>query len=188
LLAELARAHPDVSVALTVADTNRIVDLVADRALELGVVGFAHRHRSVTFEPLFRDEVVLACPPGHRFAGKTITLDELREETLILMQEGAGVREAIEDELRGAGLRLKDFAVRLELGLQESVRTAVEAGYGVTFISRSAIEAALAAGTLTEAHVEGLEPSREIFVARAAGRALTRVAQAFLDLAHERLK
>ena len=38
----------------------------------------ARRHRGVVFEPFFRDEVVLACPPGHRFAGKTITLDELR--------------------------------------------------------------------------------------------------------------
>jgi len=187
LLGELARTYPELSVALTVADTHRIVELVADRALELGVVGFARRHRSVVFEPLFRDQVVLACPPGHRFAGRTISLDQLREETLVLMQEGAGVREAIEDELRAAGVRSRDFDARLELGLQESVRAAVEAGFGVTFISRSAIEAALAAGTLTEAHVKGLEPSREIFLARAAGRTLTRAAQAFLDLARERL-
>ena len=187
VLGELQRTYPEISVALTVSDTGRIVELVADRALELGVVGFAHRHRSAVFEPLFRDEVVLACPAGHVFAGRTVSLDELRAETLIFMQEGAGVREAIEDELRSKGVRLKDFDVRLELGLQESVRTAVEAGFGVTFISRSAIEAALAAGTLTEARVEGLEPSREIFLVRASGRTLTRVAQAFIDLARERL-
>jgi len=187
LLGDLARTYPDLSIALTVADTHRIVELVADRALELGVVGFARRHRSVVFEPLFRDEVVLACPPGHRFAGRTISLDALREETLILMQEGAGVREAIEDAMRTAGVRPRDFDARLELGLQESVRTAVEAGHGVTFISRTAIEAALAAGTLTEARVKGLDPSRDIFLARAAGRTLTRAAQAFLDLARERL-
>ena len=188
LLSELARTYPEVTVALTVADTHRIVELVADRGLELGVVGFARRHRSVVFEPLFRDQVVLACPPGHRFAGKTVSLDDLHEETLILMQEGAGVREAIEDALRAAGVRLKDFNVRLELGLQESVRTAVEAGFGITFISRSAIEAALAAGTLTEARVKGLDPSREIFLAQASGRSRTRVAQAFLELARERLR
>src|SRR2546427_29968 len=58
---------------------------------------------------------------------------------------------------------------------------------GVTFISRSAIEAPLAARTLTEARVKGMEPAREIFLARASGRTLTRVAQAFIDLARERL-
>ena len=187
VLGEFQRTYPEISVALTVSDTGRIVELVADRALELGVVGFAHRHRSVVFEPLFRDEVVLACPPGHAFAGRTVSLEELRSETLILMQEGAGVREAIEDEFRSTGVRIKDFDVRLELGLQEAVRTAVEAGFGVTFISRSAIEAALAAGTLTEARVEGLEPSRIIFLVRASGRTLTRIARAFIDLARERL-
>src|SRR5919202_5149591 len=92
VLGELARMYPELSVALTVADTHRIVELVAERSLELGVVGFARRHRSVVFEPLFRDQVVLACPPGHRFAGRTLSIDELRSEPLIMMQAGAGVR------------------------------------------------------------------------------------------------
>src|SRR5919206_161617 len=79
---------------------------------------------------------------------QTIALDELRGEQLLVMQEGAGVRSVIEDELRRAGVRLRDFDVRLELGLQESVKSAVAAGFGITFISRSGVEAELAAGTL----------------------------------------
>jgi DNA-binding transcriptional LysR family regulator len=187
LLCEFQRRHPDVRVALAVSDTQRVVEQVARRELELGVVGAARRHRAVVFEPFFRDEVVLACPPGHHFAGRTVTLDELREEPLIVMQEGAGVRQVIEDELRGVGMRLRDLDVRLELGLQESVRSAVAAGYGVTFISRSAIEADLSAGTIAESSVESLEPAREISLVRASGRAQTRVAQAFVAFAHERL-
>jgi DNA-binding transcriptional LysR family regulator len=35
--------------------------------------------------------------------GRTVSLDELRAEPLIAMQEGAGVRQVIEDELRQAG-------------------------------------------------------------------------------------
>src|ERR671936_263939 len=57
-------------------------------------------------------------------------LDEVKREQLIVMQEGAGVRQVLEDELRRLGTRLREFDVRLELGLQESVRSAVEAGYG----------------------------------------------------------
>jgi DNA-binding transcriptional LysR family regulator len=103
------------------------------------------------------------------------------------MQEGAGVRQVIEDELRRAGVRLRDLDVRLELGLQESVRSAVRAGHGVTFISRSAIDSDLAAGTLAAARVEGLDPAREISLVRGAGRATTRVAAAFVEFARERL-
>ena len=74
---------------------------------------------------------------GIAFAGRTIALEELRGAGLIVMQEGAGVRQLIEDELARAGTRLRDLDVRLELGLQESVTSAVRGGYGVTFISRS---------------------------------------------------
>src|SRR5216117_55969 len=140
LLCEFQERHPDVSVRLSVSDTQTVVDRVADRELELGIVGAGRRHRGVVFEPFFHDEVVLAVPHGHRFAGRTVTLDELKEEPLVLMQEGAGVRQVIDDELREVGVRLRDLDVRLELGLQESARSAVISGNGVTFISKSAIE------------------------------------------------
>jgi DNA-binding transcriptional LysR family regulator len=187
LLSEFQRVNPEVRVRLAVSDTHSIVERVAARELELGVVGASRRHRGVRFEPFLSDEVILVCPPGHRFAGRTVTLDELREETLILMQEGAGVRQIIEDGLRRNGIRLRDLDVRLELGLQESVRHAVEAGYGVTFISRTAVESELAAGTLQEARVEGLEATREISLASATGRTRTRVADAFVEFARSRV-
>jgi DNA-binding transcriptional LysR family regulator len=187
LLCEFQQRHPEVRVALTVSDTDTVVDLVGRRELELGVVGAAHRQRAVAFEPFFRDEVVLACPPGHPFDGQTVAIDELRAEPLILMQEGAGVRHVIEDELRAAGVRLRELDIRLELGLQESVRSAVRSGYGVAFISRSAIESDLAARTIAAARVEGLQPAREILLVRAAGRVPTRLAQAFVEFARERV-
>jgi DNA-binding transcriptional LysR family regulator len=188
LLCEFQRANPGVAISLSISDTQSVVERVAERELELGVVGAARRHRGVVFEPFFRDEVVLACPPDHRFAGRTISLDELREEPLVVMQEGAGVRQVIEDELRRAGTRLRDLEPRLELGLQESARSAVAAGYGVTFISRAAIEADLAAGTLALARVKGLEPARQISLVRSTGRSATRAAEAFVAFAKESVK
>ena len=187
LLCEFQEEHPEVRVRLTVSDTQTVVERVAERELELGIVGAGRRHRGVVFEPFFRDEVVLACPSKHRFAGQTISLDQLKTEPLIVMQEGAGVRQVNEDELRKAGTRLRDLDVRLELGLQESARSAVLAGHGVTFISRLAIEADLAAGRLATARVRGLDPVREIFLARAGGRSETRAARAFIAYAREHL-
>jgi DNA-binding transcriptional LysR family regulator len=187
LLCEFQRANPSVRVSLTVSDTQTIVDQVAGRELALGIVGAARRHRGVTFEPFFRDEVVLACPPGHSFAGRTITLEELQAEPPVVMQEGAGVRQVIDDALRAAGLRDRNLDVKLELGLQESVKSAVAAGYGVSFISRSAIEAELSTGAIATARVEGLEPAREISLVTASGRTMPRTASAFLDFARGRL-
>ncbi|MGZ4398841.1 MAG: LysR substrate-binding domain-containing protein, partial [Gaiellaceae bacterium] len=179
--------HPQVHVALTVSDTHTVVEQVARREVELGVVGVGGRQRGVTFEPFYRDEVVLAVPAGHKRGGKSLTLEELKAEPLVLMQEGAGIRQMIDDELRELGVRLRDLNVKLELGLQESARAAVLGGFGATFISRIAIEGDLAAGTLAVARVEGLEPARDVQLARATGRAETRVAQEFVAFSRSRL-
>ena len=187
LLCEFQQQNPAVRVELTISDTQTVVEAVAQRELELGIVGATPRHRSVAYEPFFRDEVVLVCPPGHPFAGKAIALGDLGDGSLIVMQEGAGVRQVIEDELRKLGTRLKDLDVRLELGLQESVKSAVEAGYGVTFISRRAVESELADGTLATARVRGLEPVRQISLVRASGRVGTRLSEAFVAFARERV-
>jgi len=187
ILGEFQQLNPLVHVALTVSDTHHVVEQVGRRELELGIVGMAGRHRGVTFEPFYRDEVVLAVPAGHERAGKAMTIEELKAEPLVLMQEGAGIRQMIDEELRELGLRLRDLNVKLELGLQESARAAVLGGFGATFISRIAIEGDLAAGTLAIARVEGLEPARDVQLARASGRAETRVAQEFVRFARERL-
>jgi DNA-binding transcriptional LysR family regulator len=187
ILGEFQRLHPEVHVALTVGDTHTVVEQVVRRELELGVVGVAGRQRGVSFEPLYRDEVVLAVPAGHKRAGKTMSIEELKAEPLVLMQDGAGIRQMIDDELRELGLRLRDLNVKLELGLQESARAAALAGVGATFISRIAIEGDLDAGALAVAHVQGLEPARDVQLVRASGRAETRVAQEFVSFARERL-
>jgi DNA-binding transcriptional LysR family regulator len=187
LLCEFQSENRGVRISLEVHDTQTVVELVAERELELGIVGAARRHRGVRFEPFFRDEVILACPPAHRFAGRTVSIVELSAEPLIVMQQGAGVRQVLEDELRRLGTRLRDLDVPLELGLQESVRSAVLGGYGATFISRTAVEVELAAGTVAEARVEGMDGTREISLVRGTGRVATRAADAFVAFARDRL-
>src|SRR6476660_9450159 len=187
LLCEFQEAHPGIRVALEVHDTRMVVELVAERRLELGIVGAAPRHRAVRFEPFAHDEVVLVCPPRHRFAGRTVDVHDLASEALVVMQEGAGVRRIVEDELRRLGVRLRDLDPPLELGLQESVRSAVLAGYGVTFISRAAVESDLESGALAEARVDGMDARREISLVRSTTRTQSRVADGFVDFARERI-
>jgi DNA-binding transcriptional LysR family regulator len=188
LLGEFQSVNPLIHVALTVSDTHTVVEQVGRREVELGVVGAGGRHRGVSFEPFYRDEVVLAVPAGHKRAGKSMTLDELKSEPLVLMQEGAGIRQMIDDELRELGVRPRELNVKLELGLQESARAAVLGGFGATFISRIAIEGDLSSGALAIVRVQGLEPARDVQLARATGRAETRIAQEFVVFARERLK
>jgi DNA-binding transcriptional LysR family regulator len=187
LLGGFRAAHRRVEVTLRVDATDAVIDRVLDRDLELGVVGARRSHRALEFEPFLRDRVVLAVPAGHPFAGRVVPLAELVAEPQIVMQSGAGVRTVIEDELRRAGVRVRDLRVAMELGLQESAKSAVEAGYGVCFLSSLAVEKELRLGTLATAEVAGLDPVRDFYSVRLATRSRRRLTDAFLAWCRERI-
>jgi DNA-binding transcriptional LysR family regulator len=181
LLGSFRRANPAVTVTLRVEATGTIIGRVLERELELAVVGSRRPHRSLRYEPFLRDRVVLAVPPGHPFAGRTASLAELTREPLIVMQEGAGVRSVMEAELRRAGVRLRDLDVVMEMGLQESAKSAVEAGFGVSFLSVTAIAKELALGTLATAEVAGIDPVRDFWSVRPASGRPSRVIERFVE-------
>jgi DNA-binding transcriptional LysR family regulator len=185
LLGSFRLRHPAVAVSLRVEATVTVIDRVLDGELELGLVGATRPNRALVFEPFLADRIILAVPPGHRFAGTEVALDDLRREPLIVMQAGAGVRTVIEDELRRAGLRPRDLSVAMELGLQESVKAAVEAGHGVAFLSSLAVEREQRLGTLATAEVAGINPVREFSAVRRAGRAPSRLVAAFLEFCRD---
>jgi DNA-binding transcriptional LysR family regulator len=187
LLATFRADHPDVAVSLRVDATKTIIDRVLERDLELGIVGARRAHRGLAFDPFLRDRVVLAVPPGHRFAGRRVSLEELRREPLIVMQEGSGIRTVIEEELREAGVRLRDLQVAMELGLQESAKSAVEGGHGVSFLSSLALAKELRLGTVATADVEGIDPARDFYAVRVSGRPPGRLVAAFLAHCARRL-
>jgi DNA-binding transcriptional LysR family regulator len=180
LLGAFRAQHAGVRVSLRIEATATVIDHVLERELELGVVGAVRPHRGLVYEPFLRDRVILAVPPGLRFAGRRVTLAELVTEPLIVMQSGAGVRSVIEEELRRAGVRPRDLNVAMELGLQESAKAAVEAGYGVSFLSQLAVERELRLGSLAVSSVAGIEPTRDFSTVRASGIELSRTTAAFL--------
>jgi DNA-binding transcriptional LysR family regulator len=187
LLVAFRDRHPTVTVALRVEASDAVVDRVLDRQVEIGVVGVERPHRSLTYEPFLRDELVLCLPQGHALAGSTLSVDVLRTLPLVVQQEGSGVRAVVERELRNVGVRSRDLNVIAELGLSESCKAAVLAGVGGAFISRGAVEAELADGRIATATVEGFRTDRSIYAVRLANRPPSRLGQAFLSFAREQL-
>jgi DNA-binding transcriptional LysR family regulator len=188
LCGAFTRAYPDVRISLVVQDTQSVCDRVLDHEIELGVVGAARPQRGLVFEQFVRDELVLIVPPDHALAQRSaIGLDELAAEPLIMQQEGSGVRSVLEAALRARGLRPRDLNVTMELGLQQSVKAAVLDGFGITVISRLAVEREVAEGSLVALDVEGTELARDFSSVRHAGRTPSRITTAFLEFARSGL-
>ena len=151
-------------------------------------MGAARPQRGLVFEPFLRDELVVIAPPGHHLADRdAVTLEELAAEPMLLQQEGSGVRSVVEAAMREGGLRDRDLHVAMELGLQQSVKAAVLDGFGITVISRLAVEREVGEGSLVALRLEGPGLERHFFAVRHAGRTPKRVTSTFLEFARAEL-
>jgi DNA-binding transcriptional LysR family regulator len=94
--------------------------------------------------------LVAVMPPEHALAGSaSLPVADVLKYPFIAREEGSGTREVTFEYLRGAGLEPANLTVVMELGSPESIKGAIEAGMGISILSRSTIDKELQLGTLT---------------------------------------
>jgi DNA-binding transcriptional LysR family regulator len=113
--------------------------------------------------------MVLVVPATHGWANHDIKLTDLKSEPLLVREFGSGSRRVVEQALAKAGVKRKDLMISMELDSTEGLLNAVEAGLGLTFVSRWAVRNQLSLGTLKIARVRGLKLSRRFSMAYPAG-------------------
>jgi DNA-binding transcriptional LysR family regulator len=189
ILGRFKAEYPEIDIILRILPTDEIISQVLDNELEVGVVGAVEAHANLQFEPFVQDRLIVIAPPDHPWAsGEAVTVQHLVREPFILQQAGAGVRIMLEAGLRSMDFGLADLNVYMEVGLQESIKTAVEAGFGVGIISRFAVRQELRFGTLVEIAVADLPSFRdEFYLVRHLRRRLSRATETFLEYAQDQV-
>ncbi len=186
LIVLFRQRSPQVTVALRIGDTRRIIRSVGDGELELALVGARPQESRVELRPFMRDTVVLVTAPGHAWAERgEISVEELKGTAFVWRERGSGTRDAIERALAEAGIPTNQVGVAAEMGSTEAIRQAVRAGLAPAFVSRRAVADDIQAGRLAEVKVPGLSLEREFFIATQRGRTRSPVAQAFLEFLDE---
>ncbi len=169
LVATYLRRHPRVQVSARSGNTDAVLDLLAARQIDLAMIEGPALRKDVQVEPFMQDGMVLVVPAGHEWADSQVTLDALGKAPLLMREFGSGSRRVVELALREAGFPLKTLSVPMELDSTEGLLSAVEAGLGVTFVSRWAVRNQLALGTLRIAHVQGMAITRMFSIASIPG-------------------
>ncbi len=149
LLGDFRVKYPEVNVQLKVSNTEGIVSMVENNVIDLGVVEAPVSNKNLVVEVCRMDELVAIVPPKHPLAGKkVIRIQELLQHPYICREEGSGTREVIQEYLQRCKLNINEISVCMELGSPEAVKGAVEAGMGVSIVSRATIHKELQLGTL----------------------------------------
>lgn len=149
LLGDFRARYPDVTIHLKVSNTDGIVSMVENNTIDLGVVEAPVSNKNLVVDECRRDQLVAILPPGHPKAKvDQIKLEELMEYPYICREEGSGTREVIAEYLQRTNPGQAVLNVVMELGSPEAVKGAVEAGMGISVVSRATIQKELKLGTL----------------------------------------
>jgi len=166
LLAEFHKAYPNVDVRVTISDSSDVTTKLLGDSADVGLIGSVPTRSGLRLEQLVGDEIVLAVPSDHPFAGKAaVTLEELDGHPLILREEGSGTRRSVAQALAAAGLGLPTGTQAFTLGSTQAVLQAVAQGLGVGFVSARAAARLESDGHLSCVRLSGMDLTRSLYLA-----------------------
>ena len=171
LVADFLQQHPASRVQLVVQNSATIIQQVAHYELDLGLIEGDMSHPDVVTTPWLEDELVVFAAPGHPLTKKrSVTLEQVLQENWILREAGSGTRSTFE---RALGARRSELKVRLELEHTEAIKRAVEAGLGLSCISRLALRDAFRRGSLVPIRLPELQLQRQFYMVQQKNKYLT---------------
>ena len=110
--------------------------------------------------PLPDDEMVFVSAPHHGIDSRILSIEKLLDRRLYCKKSGCCARRFLEKSMHGIGRDAAEFRNTVYFDDIPFIIKAVQAGEGVTFISRSVVASYLADGSLISHHVEGFPSSR----------------------------
>ncbi|NJO45474.1 MAG: LysR family transcriptional regulator [Oscillatoriales cyanobacterium RM2_1_1] len=177
------RKYPEVAVQLHVHSTRRTAWSVANGQVDLAIIGGeipAEIQDSLTIYPYLEDELALILPVFHRFAKlDRIEKDDLYKLDFIALDSQSTTRKMIDQVLLRCGIDPKRLKIEMELNSIEAIKNTVQAGLGAAFVSTSAIERELQAGSLHRSRIEGVVVKRMLSVIFNSNRYQSKAAEAF---------
>ncbi|MBN2984020.1 LysR family transcriptional regulator [Cohnella algarum] len=174
-------AYPDIEIALVEETSAELEQLTASGGTDVSVLSLPLVEQALTYEPIMEEGLLLAVPSEHRLAarraGEPVAVEELREESFVLLKKGQGFRDISLRMCRGAGFEPK---IAFESGNIETVQSLVAAGLGIAFVPEMVTRQS--GQGLAPKYVPLLgAPTRTLVIAYRKGRYLSNAAEAFIS-------
>jgi LysR family hydrogen peroxide-inducible transcriptional activator len=161
VLAGLAEQLPGLTLRVTEDQTERLLTVLREGALDAALIALPADTSGVTAIPIYDEDFVLALPPGHPLSGKRrVPTTALADLPLLLLDEGHCMRDQALDVCHKAGVRAELTNTRAA-----SLATAVQCvsgGLGVTLIPQSAVAVEATRSRLGLAQFATPRPGRRI--------------------------
>ncbi|MBI4294108.1 MAG: LysR family transcriptional regulator [Betaproteobacteria bacterium] len=183
LLARFMKAHPGVTLKLSINNRETVLAQLAANEIDLAVTGRPPEHMDILAEAFAPHPHVVIAHPKHALAqGRRIPLKRVAEETFLMRETGSGTRGLLERLFASHHLTLN---VSMEVASNESIKQAVMAEMGIALLSLHTVGLELATGRLVTLDVEGLPILRNWYVIHLAQKRLSPIALALKEFLRE---
>jgi DNA-binding transcriptional LysR family regulator len=146
LISRFQERYPKVKVFLKEGNSQEIVDGILSYKYDLGFTGRLPYDKKLKAVPYIKPEFWLVTHPRHRFAKKKeISLQDLKNEPIIIRETGSGARHTILSLLRSHGVTP---SVLVEAGSVDFIKEYVMQGEGISFLYKSEVEHEVKTGLL----------------------------------------
>jgi DNA-binding transcriptional LysR family regulator len=187
LLGPFGKEYPNISIQMKVMNTAQILEDIFNHQLNFGLVEAPVHHPEVQTEAVLNDELKLIVPAGHPLADvDTVEPEEMMKYSFVLREQGSGTRQVMEEELQSKGLDPSVMKIVMELGSTGAVKSAVEAGLGITILSQSSVKHEVALGLVKVKEINGIRFNRQFYSIYLKSTLLPMSAVTFLTFLRER--
>ena len=184
LMQAFRQRHPEVRMKLSLDKRDVMLAALAEHRLDVVIAGFPPALAEVEAEPFARHPHCIVAPAGHRLASqRQIEWAALRDEPFLFREPGSATRQFLEYLLQSKALQVNRAT---ELHGNETVKQAVMAGMGISFMSAHTFQVEAEVGRLVVLDVVEMPKMLDWCVLHRRDAALTGVNAAFRDFVLER--
>ncbi|MBL8181017.1 MAG: LysR family transcriptional regulator [Blastocatellia bacterium] len=181
---EFMTKFPAAKIDLEYSRTTRVVRDVLSGAVELGVLAFPEPKRGLTITPMPDNRLVLIAPPDHKFATKKkVKVTDLNGQDFVHFERDVPTRKAMDRIFKANNIDVKKIA---EFDNIETIKRAVEVGFGLAIVPEPAVSEARKAGSLIVIPLVEDYWTRSVGVIHRNDRNLSLAAKKFVQLLAER--
>ena len=177
LLAEFQREHEGVEVRLIVGNREQLLKMLQGNEVDIAIMGRPPKEMATRAEPFAAHPHVFVAPVDHPLLRRShLTVTSLQPYSFIVREEGSGTRAAMEKFFEATGFQPK---VAMEMSSNETIKQAVMAGMGLSFLSLHTLGLELDNRLLAILDVEGSPVVRAWNVVHTLSKLLSPAAEAF---------
>ncbi|WP_298234315.1 LysR family transcriptional regulator [uncultured Azohydromonas sp.] len=179
LLVDFVGRHPGVQLNFTVHNRDGLLAHIAENRTDLAVMVRPPQDLDTVHEAFAPHPYVIVAPPAHPLVGRSrLELGEVMRQPFLVRERGSDTWKSMQE---GFGGDLSGLNIAMEIRSTETIKQAVMAGMGLSFLSAHTISRELASGSLCALDVQGFPLMLHWYVVHRQGKRLPPVAQAFKE-------